>query len=50
MPLAGGVYAHGYAILQLGGDGGTIRADYYTTNDPGTVQFSETIAPVTASG
>ena len=50
MPLAGGVYAHGYAILQLGGDGGTIRADYHSMNDPGTVQFSETIAPVHVSG
>jgi hypothetical protein len=49
MALAGGLYAHGYAIMQLGGDGGTIRVDYHSMNDPATPQYSETIAPVTAS-
>jgi predicted phosphodiesterase len=49
MPLVAGLYAHGYAMLQLGGDGGTIRADYYAMNAAETVQFTETIAPVTAA-
>jgi hypothetical protein len=49
MPLVTGLYAHGYAMLQLGVGGGGIRIDYYTMNAPDAVQFSETIAPVTAT-
>jgi hypothetical protein len=49
MPLVNELYAHGYAMLQLGIDGGGIRADYYEMNAPDTVQYSETIAPVTAT-
>jgi hypothetical protein len=48
MPFVGGLYAHGYAIMQLGGVGGTIRVDYYSMNAPDILQDSETIIPVAA--
>jgi hypothetical protein len=49
MQLVTGLYAHGYAMLQLGSADGTIRVDYYTMNAPDTVQYTETIPPVTAT-
>jgi hypothetical protein len=45
MLLAGGLYAHGYAMLTLGGEGGIIRADYYSMAQPNAPIFSEKIAP-----
>jgi predicted phosphodiesterase len=45
MPLVDGLYAHGYAILTLGGEGGTIRADYYSMGQPDAPIFSERIDP-----
>jgi predicted phosphodiesterase len=48
MPLVSGLYAHGYAMLQLGVDGGGIGVEYFSMSTPDTPQFPETIAPVTA--
>ena len=48
MALAGDLDAHGYALLKLGGPGGTINVDYYSMASPDAPIFSEVIAPVGA--
>jgi hypothetical protein len=45
MSLAGSLYAHGYAMLTLGGEGGVVHADYYSMAHPDAPILSEKIAP-----